>query len=341
MLEGHDFNVPSGMPREQLKLGKNPNWFSVVEKERLSIKSELSRLKTEKMSACALPLSTLSTRRILEEINGEDSKVPKSVAEEIPNIARAVNLIAGRLASSNGSRLFDVGAGTSGRLGVLDAAELIPTYGVGPEKVRAIIAGGRDAIFAPVEGAEDSQENAVRDLREANFSKDDILVGISASGRTPYVIGAMTYARKLGASTIGLTVNSNSLLKSYADITICPDTGPEVVAGSTRMKAGTAQKLILNMISTTVMIKLGKVHGNLMVNLRPFSGKLRERQKRILMAETGITYRKAERKLAEARGDLGLAIVMTKLGIDRERAREILEDSGGSIERALRVVPKA
>jgi N-acetylmuramic acid 6-phosphate etherase len=238
-------------------------------------------------------------------------------------------------AIQNHGRLFYIGAGTSGRLAVIDAAELFPTFGVGSETVRAIIAGGRRAMFRPVEGIEDNEVQAKFDLQRSGFSRRDVLLGISASGRTPYVVAALEYAEGLGAGTIALTSNPDSRITKTAGIVICPKTGAEVIAGSTRMKAGTAQKLVLNMISTTAMIRLGKIHGNLMVSLKPVSAKLAERQVRILMQATSLSRKESKNILAKARGNVKIAILMAKAPLDFSSAKKLLEKSGGSLEMAL------
>jgi N-acetylmuramic acid 6-phosphate etherase len=270
---------------------------------------------------------------ILEKINAEDQKVAIAVGREIPSIARAVDSIVRSL--QNQGRLYYLGAGTSGRLAIIDAAELLPTFGVGTEYVRAIIAGGRKAMFRPVEGIEDLEVEGEKCLQRSGFSKADILIGISASGRTPFVAGALAYSRGLGATTIALTSNPSSRITKIADIAICPRTGPEVITGSTRMKAGTAQKLVLNMISTSVMVKLGKVHGNLMVSLKPVSRKLKERQKRIIMQATGLSHEASERILTEAKRNVKIAIVMGKSKLDYREAEKLLKKSGDSLDRAI------
>ena len=303
------------------------------------VKEELARLGTEKSNLKTRSLSGLSTEKILRAINDEDSKVPAAVRKEIPRIRKAVDVIVKQISCDHG-RLVYLGAGTSGRLGVIDGAELLPTFGAGAETVRALIAGGKRAMFRPVEGAEDSGKAAVDDLLRIHFSSRDVLLGISASGRTPYVLQGLKYAKGLGAHTISLTVNRNSLMKPYSQITICPDTGPEALTGSTRMKAGTAQKLVLNMISTAVMIKLGRVHGNLMTNLRPLSQKLKERQKRILMELTGLSYGEAERKLVEAGSDLRLAIMSVTASSDTKAHSKVLDTAPNSAGRTRFEVAK-
>jgi len=332
----HEFKVP----RAERASVKCPPESSNQERTmvRSTIEEELQSLSTENPNLGTESLSRLSTKNILRKINTEDLKVPIAVKREIPKIAMAVDAIVETI--RNHGRLFYVGAGTSGRLAVIDAAELLPTFGVGTRYVRAVIAGGRRAMFRPVEGIEDLEVEGKRELERSGFSKKDVVVGISASGRTPFVLGALMFARELGAKTIALTSNQGSQVTKIADITICPKTGPEVVVGSTRMKAGTAQKLVLNMISTSVMVKLGKVHGNLMVSLKPLSKKLVERQKRIVMQSTGVSYDTAEKILDEAKGSVKIAIIMSKVGLDYKRAVKLLESSGDSLDKAISAIPK-
>ena len=301
-------------------------------------KSETDRyrfelIETEQRNPKTLSLSALPTEGILRIINCEDRKVAEAVRREIPRIAQAIHHIVKSLRL--GGRLIYVGAGTSGRLGIIDVAELIPTFGAGPELVQAIIAGGRQAVFKPVEGAEDSERAAIVELRKIGLSRRDVVLGISASGRTPFVLGALKYARKLKAKAIAVTVNPASSIYQYAEIVICPKTGREVLAGSTRMKAGTAQKLVLNMISTVSMLRLGRVHGNLMIGLRPASAKLIERAKRIVAIETGLTYYEAAKTLQNAKMNVGVAILMAKMNLDYRTAHRLMNKAHGSLEKAL------
>ena len=239
----------------------------------------LSHLISEQINEKTRNLSRVSTLEALELINDEDQKVALAVREVLPFVARAIEQIAPKL--ENGGRLFYIGAGTSGRLGVVDASECPPTFGVPHEMVQGLIAGGKEAVFRSQEGAEDNYENGARDLKNAGFSAKDCLVGLAASGRTPYVLGALDYAREIGSFTAGISVNPNAEIENHCDVFIAPLVGPEALAGSSRMKAGTAQKMILNMISTGVMLKLGRVEGNLMTHLTPSCEKLVERQARI------------------------------------------------------------
>jgi N-acetylmuramic acid 6-phosphate etherase len=294
--------------------------------------SMLEDLLTEQRNPNSARIDTLSTQEILRVINDEDRKVADAVAAAIPQIAKAVDGIAERFGS--GGRLFYVGAGTSGRLGVLDASECKPTYGVPHEMIQGIIAGGEAALTHAAEGGEDDAEGGIRDLLERGFSEGDTLVGIAASGRTPYVLGAVRKARELGALTVGLACSPGSELARASEIPIELIVGPEVVTGSTRMKAGTATKLALNMITTASMIKLGYVYGNLMVNVQPRNEKLRDRARRIVRDASGVDDETAAKVLSEA-GDVRTAIVMAKRGVAQEEARRLLNAVGGSVGKAL------
>lgn len=270
---------------------------------------------------------------MLTLINSEDQKVALAVRAEIPNIARAVEVIAQRLAG--GGRLFYVGAGTSGRLGIIDAAECPPTFGTDPELVQGVIAGGRGAVFQSVEGAEDSREQGKQDLKERGLTAQDVVVAIAASGRTPYCLGALEYARQVGTPTVALTCNPGSPMTELAEIVITPMVGPEVIMGSTRMKAGTAQKLVLNMISTAVMIKLGKVYSNLMVDVRATNEKLLERARRIVVLATGTDPATAAEALRQAGYQVKTAILMIAGGVGLAEAAQLLREERGYIRRAL------
>jgi N-acetylmuramic acid 6-phosphate etherase len=268
--------------------------------------ADLSHLPTEATNESTRELSRVSTRDAMLLINDEDHKVAPAVRERVDEIARAVDAIAQRL--QRGGRLFYIGAGTSGRLGVVDASECPPTFGTPPELVQGLIAGGRDAVFKSKEGAEDIEENGAVALQEKQFGENDVIVGLAASGRTPYVIGALKYAREIGALTVGVTVNPQAAIKEYSDIFIAPVVGPEAVTGSTRMKAGTAQKLVLNMISTGVMLRLGKVEGNLMTKVQPWCEKLVDRQIRLVMNLAGVDAETAEQSLTANNGDVEQAV---------------------------------
>jgi N-acetylmuramic acid 6-phosphate etherase len=267
-------------------------------------------------------------------INQEDQKVAAAVGAEVPHIAEAVDRIVERLRL--GGRLFYIGAGTSGRLGVLDAAECPPTFQVPPELVQGVIAGGEPALARATEASEDDPEVGGRDLAARDFSGNDILVGIAASGRTPYVLGAIDAANNLGALTVGICCTPDSPLARSVRIGITCLVGPEVITGSTRMKAGTATKLVLNMISTAVMIRLGYVFGNLMVNVQPRNTKLRDRATRIIASSTALSYERAGQLLVEAGENVAVAVVMARLSLDRASSEARLAAAGGRISEALR-----
>jgi N-acetylmuramic acid 6-phosphate etherase len=293
----------------------------------------MSRLTTEARNPASEKIDTLSPLEIVRLMNAEDAKVAEAVGRVAEPIARAVEVIADRLRS--GGRLVYIGAGTSGRLGVLDASECPPTFSTPPEMVVGLIAGGYGALMRAVEGAEDHPEFAVADLQQINFSRGDVLVGIATSGRTPYVIGGLQYVRELGAFAIGLACNDGSALASAADLMITPVVGPEVISGSTRMKAGTATKLVLNTLTTGAMVLLGKTYGNLMVDLKATNSKLVARTRRIVADLTGLSEQDAEQQLARCGGELKTAIVAQRHGVPAEAARELLAQAGGHLRRAL------
>jgi N-acetylmuramic acid 6-phosphate etherase len=304
----------------------------------MSEKPQLGSLLTETRNPATEHLDQLSTLEMLAVINEEDARVAATVRAELPHIAQAVDEIAARFA--RGGRLFYIGAGTSGRLGVLDASECPPTFSVPAELFQGLIAGGDRALRLSSEHSEDSPEEGARDLEGAGFGADgkpDTLVGIAASGRTPYVLGAMEYAKRLGALTVGLSCVPDSLLAEAADIAITPATGPEVLTGSTRLKAGTATKLVLNMLSTGVMVRTGATYGNLMVNVRPTNAKLVDRAQRIVAAATGCDMPSAERLLHDAGNNVKTAIVMGKLSLDREAAEERINNAYGVLRAALQI----
>jgi len=294
---------------------------------------ELARLVTEQRNPRSRRLDRLTTPQVLRLMNGEDRRVPIAVGREIPKIARAVELMVGRL--EQGGRIFYVGAGTSGRLGVLDAAECPPTFGTPRSMVQGIIAGGRRALVRSVEGAEDDARASVLELKKRRVGANDVVVGIMASRRTPYAIGAVEHGRKVGAATIVVTANPSSDATFDCDVVIAPRVGPEVVTGSTRLKAGTAQKLVLNMLSTATMIRMGKVYENLMVDLRTASRKLEERTKRVFMHATGARYEEAEPALRKAGGSLKVAIVMRRARITRSEAERRLKRAQGWVRQAI------
>jgi len=294
---------------------------------------ELKNLITEKPNPNTVDIDSKSIEEILHLINNEDKKVPLAVEKEIPYIKQAVELVVG--AFKQGGRLIYVGAGTSGRLGVLDASECPPTFGTDPEMVQGIIAGGYKALVVAQEGVEDIKEQGAIDLDKLNFTRRDIACGIAASRRTPYVVGAIEHARKIGAKTIYVTCTPRQEMNLEVDVAICPVVGPEVIMGSTRMKSGTAQKLVLNMLTTTAMIRLGKVYGNMMVDLQMNSRKLEERSKRTVMAITGVNYDTAEKVLLEADGHVKTALVMILKGVSKQEAQTRLEQADGFVRGAI------
>ena len=294
---------------------------------------ELKRIPTEQRNEATAYIDRMSTLEMVRLINQEDHKVADAVGREAQHIARAVDIITGHM--KQGGRLIYVGAGTSGRLGILDAVECPPTYSTEPELVQGLIAGGTPAIFRAVEGAEDDPDLGRKDLEEIHYTKQDVLVGIAASGRTPYVIGAMEYAKSLGGVTIGVTCCPGSEIDTLAEVGIAPMPGPEVVTGSTRMKSGTAQKMVLNMLSTGAMIKLGKVYGNLMVDVKPTNAKLVERCKRIVCEATGVDYDTATEALEKCGYRAKVAIVMLKTGSDVHEAEQRLEAHEGRVAQAV------
>ena len=293
----------------------------------------LHNLVTETRNPNTYEIDNMSTLDMVKTINNEDAKVHEAISKELDNISLAIDITHNALV--NGGRLIYIGAGTSGRLGVLDASECMPTYGVSEDLIQGIIAGGKEAMFKAQEGAEDDMDLCVNDLKNINFSKKDILCGIAASGRTPYVIGGVEYAKSLGAKTISVTCNPNSELSKMVDISIAPVVGPEVITGSTRMKAGTAQKLVLNMLSTGTMIKFGKVYGNLMVDVQTTNKKLEERAKKIVIDATGCSRERATELLDETTNNVKLSIFMEMSGLPLDEANKVLADCNGHIRNAL------
>lgn len=294
---------------------------------------ELQKIATEQRNPNTMNIDTLSTLEMVKLINREDHRVADAVGEVTDKIAQAVDVIAEKLAA--GGRLIYCGAGTSGRLGILDAVECPPTYSTDPETVQALMAGGYGAIFKAVEGAEDSKELGVQDMQNIHFSQKDVLVGIAASGRTPYVRGCMEYAKQLGAPTVAVTCCPGSELDQFADIGIAPAPGPEVVTGSTRMKSGTAQKMVLNMLSTGAMIKLGKVYGNLMVDVKPSNEKLIRRCVTIVCSAAECTEAEATKTLEECDYRPKVAIVMVLRGVNADTACAMLQKAEGRIAKVL------
>ena len=294
---------------------------------------ELQKIATEQRNPNTMNIDTLSTLEMVKLINREDHRVADAVGEVTDKIAQAVDVIAEKLAA--GGRLVYCGAGTSGRLGILDAVECPPTYSTDPETVQALMAGGYGAIFKAVEGAEDSKELGVEDMKNIHFSQKDVLVGIAASGRTPYVRGCMEYAKQLGAPTVAVTCCPGSELDQFADIGIAPAPGPEVVTGSTRMKSGTAQKMVLNMLSTGAMIKLGKVYGNLMVDVKPSNEKLIRRCVTIVCSAAECTEAEATKALEACDYRPKVAIVMVLRGVNADTACAMLQKAEGRIAKVL------
>lgn len=294
---------------------------------------ELHKIATEQRNPNTMNIDTLSTLDMVNLINREDHRVAEAVGLVTDKIAAAVDVIADRLCQ--GGRLIYCGAGTSGRLGILDAVECPPTYSTDPEMVQALMAGGYGAIFKAVEGAEDSKELGIQDMKAIGFSSADVLVGIAASGRTPYVLGCMEYAKALGAATISVTCCPGSVLDTFADIGIAPAPGPEVVTGSTRMKSGTAQKMVLNMLSTGAMIRLGKVYGNLMVDVKPSNEKLIRRCVTIVCTAAECDEQTAVTALEACGYRPKIAIVMVLCGVGAEKAQAMLNAAGGRVAKVL------
>ena len=294
---------------------------------------DLKKLDTEQRNPATMQIDTLSTLDMAALINAEDHRCAEAVKKVLPEIAEAIDIIYEKVHA--GGRLFYCGAGTSGRLGVLDAAEIPPTYGADPGLVVGLIAGGPSAFLKAIEGAEDNPDLGTADLEARQFNAGDALVGIAASGRTPYVIGAMDYARSVGAPVIALVCCHDSELSRHADITIAPLPGPEVVTGSSRMKSGTCQKLVLNILSTCVMIKMGKVYGNLMVDVQPTNQKLVRRAISIVCQATGENEEKAKAALDQCGFHCKTAIVMLLLGLDADEARAALNAADGRIAQAV------
>ncbi len=295
---------------------------------------EISKLTTEQRNPRSMDIDAKSTEEILKIINDEDKLVPYAVEKELPYIAQAVEIIVSSL--KQGGRLLYFGAGTSGRLGVVDASECPPTFGTPFGMIEGFIAGGKDAMFRAQEGAEDKEENGARDVMAADVNSKDVVCGIAASRRTPYVVGAVKKAKKLGAKTLYVTTNPRKDFDiAEVDVAICPYVGPEVIMGSTRMKSGTAQKLVLNMLTTASMIRLGKVYENMMIDLQMTNKKLVERSKKIVMTITGLSYEEASEALEKAKGHVKTALVMIKANVDYKEAKERLKRADGFVRKAI------
>ncbi|WP_173918277.1 N-acetylmuramic acid 6-phosphate etherase [Halobacillus sp. Marseille-Q1614] len=299
---------------------------------------ELSKLTTEQRNKNSYGLDQMTIMEALHTINNEDKKVAEAVEAVLPKINTSIERIYESLA--DGGRLFYVGAGTSGRLGVLDASECPPTFMTPPDMVQAVMAGGSDAFFNAAEGSEDNESQGAADLKARRLKAGDVVVGITASGRTPYPIGALKYAKQIGAYSISLSCNEKSLISQYADCDIEVVVGPEVLTGSTRMKAATAHKMILNMISTTTMIQLGKVHENLMVDVHASNYKLLERAKRTIMEITNASYDQAEKTLTQTNNAVKPAVVMIETGASCEEAERAIKESKGYVREAIAMILK-
>ena len=297
------------------------------------MKENLAGLATEMVNPETQNIDRCSTLEMVELVNRQDALVAGAVAAQKAEIAQAVDLISGCLA--RGGRLIYLGAGTSGRLGVLDASECLPTFGVDPEMVQGHIAGGDIALRHPVEGCEDDEEAGIRLVDQLEVGPDDAVVGITASGRTPFVLAALGRARERGGVPIGLCTNPHSRLEEVCQVTIAPLVGPEAISGSTRMKSGTAQKMVLNMLSTCAMVKLGKVYGNLMVDLRASNHKLVDRAQRLIIHATGVDRDRAKALLEEAGGHVKLAILLEKSGLEAAKAKALLDRHGGHLAQAI------
>lgn len=295
--------------------------------------SQLGQLRTEQVDAKFHMLDVMSVSELLSAMNESDAEVPRAVSLQLPVIEKAIDAVVDRMLQ--GGRLIYIGAGTSGRLGVLDAAECGPTFSVSDDQVLAVIAGGDSALRSPAEGVEDDPLAGERDLASRKINSRDAVIGIAASGRTPYVLGAVSYAKSQGALTIGLTCNPRSEISKIAEISIEVDSGPELLAGSTRLKSGTAQKMVLNMISTITMVRLGKTFGNLMVDLQVTNGKLRDRAIRIVEKATGASRSESEKALTDSGHEVKVAILMLLLKIDAPTARERLRASQNRVREAL------
>ena len=296
--------------------------------------AELSKITTEQRNPHSMDIDARSTEEIIKIINEEDKIVPYAVEKELPYIAQAVELIVN--AFKDGGRLLYFGAGTSGRLGVVDASECPPTFGTPYGMIDGYIAGGKEAMFRAQEGAEDYEENGAKDVLLAKVTSKDVVCGIAASRRTPYVVGAVKKAKELGSATLFITCNPRETFNiKEVDVAICPYVGPEVIMGSTRMKSGTAQKLVLNMLTTTAMIRMGKIYENMMIDLQMTNKKLVERSKRIVMTITGVNYEEASNYLKQADGHVKTALVMIKSGVGADDARMRLEKADGFVRRAI------
>jgi N-acetylmuramic acid 6-phosphate etherase len=299
----------------------------------MAMNDYLAGLTTEAVNPDTLMIDECTTEEMIQLMNQQDALVPRAITEEIPQIAKAVDILHHRL--SNGGRMFYIGAGSSGRLGVLDASECPPTFGTDPSLVQGYIAGGDIALRTAVEGCEDDMDEGIALIESIGVTNKDVLIGISASGSANYVIAALAKAKELGAATIGVCNNRGSKFEPIVDVCITPVVGPEVISGSTRLKAGTAQKLVLNMLTTCTMVKLGKTYNNLMVDLKASNFKLVDRSIRIIMNTTGVDTSTAAETLEKASMNCKLAIMMIKSGLDAKEAEQVLNANGGRLKQAI------
>lgn len=295
--------------------------------------SQLEKLATEHSHPKTNNLDIMSVKEIIKTMNEEDQTVAIAVQMVLPQIEEAIHIVCDKL--STGGRLFYIGAGTSGRIGLLDAVECPPTFSTSPQMVQAVLAGGFGAVAVAVEGAEDDQELGKNDLIHVKLTSSDVVIGIAASGRTPYVAGALSYAQSVGAKTISLTSNARSAISQYADVAIEVETGPEILTGSTRLKAATAHKMVVNMISTATMVRIGKVYKNLMVDVNPSNHKLKERAKKIVCEAANVTYEEAEQALAQTNFNVKQAIVMILTGSSVDEVAVLLEKAKGEVRVAI------
>lgn len=296
--------------------------------------NKIESLSTEGRNPNSMNLDQVSTLEMVKIMNNEDAKVAAGIEAVLPEIARAIDLAAERFAA--GGRIIYIGAGTSGRLGLLDGVELTPTYSVSSTRAFGIIAGGAEAVYKAIEGAEDSRELGLADIKAVELMPQDILIGLSASGRTPYVLSALEYAKKLGTLTISVSANPNSEMATVADVGIDVAVGPEVITGSTRMKSGTAQKMVLNMISSGIMVRTGKVYQNLMINVQATNEKLVNRGIRIVSQATGVSFEEAEKVFYESGERVNVAILMLELNISSIEAKKLLKEKDGNIANVIR-----
>ena len=298
--------------------------------------ADITKLTTETNNEATKNIDLLSTREIVRLINEEDKKVAYAIEKELDNVAKAIDLITENF--KKGGRIIYTGAGTSGRLGVMDASELLPTYGLAPERAFGVMAGGQGAMFKAVEGAEDSKELGIKDMKDINLTSLDSVIGVAGSGRTPYTLATLEYANTLGCHTIAVTCNADSDMAKVAEVSIAPVVGPEVISGSTRMKAGTSQKMILNMISTGVMIKSGKVYGNYMVNVQPTNEKLVKRSINMIKVINEITEEEASKLFEESGRSVAIATIMHKTGVSKETAEKAFAEHDGMIRDTIKAL---